>query len=152
MAEVLNPDQLLEKIGSFPPLARVLLATTGTLQTTLSAFFGSPVVVEVTQQDRRPDGTFHREVNLVRKDVGEVVVQASTTVEVDRDDVRELVEGNEHGLGQILILLGIPATFELEEVGEDHGNIWRRYHIRGDRVAYTITEVFPRAAYSAIHR
>ncbi len=152
MAEILNPDKLLATIGPFPPLARVFLATAGTLQTTLSAYFGSPVVVEVTSQELSADGTFAREVDLLRSDVREVVVRARATVEVDCDDVRSLIVGNQHGLGQILIMLDIPATFELEEVGEDHGTLWRRYRLRGDGVTYTITEIFPRTAYSALHR
>ena len=61
MADVVDLPALLAQLQGFPPLQRVLLATAGTLQGTLSAYFGAPVTVDVVSQSVRGDSV-HREV------------------------------------------------------------------------------------------
>jgi hypothetical protein len=151
MAEILNPEDMLKMIGDYQPLARVFLATAGTLQSTLSAYFSTPVVVEVVSQ-HESEGLIVRAVNLVRSDSGDTVVRATTTIQASRDDVLEMVRAEHHGVGQILILLDIRSQFELLEVGEDHGTVWRLYRLAGEGVSYEIREEFPRAAFSALNK
>ena len=67
MADVVDLPALLDRIQGFPPLQRVLLATAGTLQGTLSAYFGAPVTVEVVSQTVEGEA-MHREVDLVCKE------------------------------------------------------------------------------------
>jgi chorismate-pyruvate lyase len=122
-------------------MARILLGTVGTLQGTLSAYFATPVLVRVVSQHRADDDTYRRRTDLYRKDTGQVACRASAILEVDRPDIRELVEAGIHGLGQILTLLGIPATFELEDVGDDPV-LWRRYRLGGQGFSFLITERF----------
>lgn len=150
MAEILHPEVLLTKIARYAPLARIFLATPGTLQGTLSAYFGTPIGIEVRHQEHRADGSLHRVADLVRRDHGTAVVHATTTLEVEREDARELVLANQHGIGQILVMLGIHSTFELLRVGEDDACIWREYRLGGEGVRYLIREEFPRSAFSSI--
>jgi chorismate-pyruvate lyase len=149
MAEALDPEGMLRTIARFPPLARVLIATVGTLQGTLSAYFATPVLVRVVGQHRGEDGHYERHTNLCRKDTGQVVCRASATLEVNRDDIRELIDARIHGLGQILALLDIATTFELEEVGNDR-ILWRRYRLWGEGFLFLITEHFAPAAFSVL--
>ena len=74
MAEILDLDAVLRMLDGFGPLRRVILATPGTLQGTLSAYFGEPVDVDVQVQDDDGDRKrFVREVNLVCRRRGLVV-------------------------------------------------------------------------------
>ena len=84
-----------------------------------------------------------------RKDTGQVVCRASATLEVDRDDLRELVDARTHGLGQILALLDIATTFELEDVGND-SVLWRRYRLRSEGFLFVISEHFAPEAFSVL--
>lgn len=145
MAELSNPEQLLKTIKPFPPLARVVLATAGTLQTTLSAYFGVSVGVEVLSQTFGPNGPIHRRANLVRADDHLVVCRASALIHVDRRDAQELIVQGRRGLGEILLLLEVPTSFDLSDVGEEDGIIWRRYQLTGHGISYTIREEFSAA-------
>jgi chorismate-pyruvate lyase len=148
MADIVDPTALLEKIRDFSPWQRVLLGTAGTLQGTLSAYFGAPVTVEVREQRVEGDD-LHRAVDLVCKDRGVVACHAVSVVHVEDDRVRELVVEQNIGLGQISALLGIRTTFELVDAGRDDGTFWRDYLMAGEGFEYRIHESFPADLYSA---
>jgi chorismate-pyruvate lyase len=148
MADVVDLSRPLETIQGFPPLRRVLLATAGTLQGTLSAYFGAPVTVEVRSQRVDAGGaTVHRVVDLVCKERRLVACRADALVHVEDPRMRELIVEGSIGLGQIAVLLGVRTTFELDEVGEDDGHFWRRYRLWGDGFEYRITERFDQDLY-----
>lgn len=146
MADIVDLSALLEQIRGFSPLRRMLLATAGTLQGTLSAYFGAPVTIEVRSQSLRGT-TVHREVDLVCKELDLVVCSASTEIVVRDERIRELIADGSVGLGQIVALLGVRATFELAAVGSDDDAFWRRYRMGGDGFDYVITETFPAGLY-----
>jgi chorismate-pyruvate lyase len=147
LADIVDLPALLAQLQGFPPLQRVLLATAGTLQGTLSAYLGAPVTVDVVSQTVRGDSV-HREVALVCKEQDLVACRASTEVRVADERMRQLIIQRSIGLGQIVALLGGSAQFELDEVGDEPSEFWRRYRMWGDRFAYVITETFPKDLYA----
>ncbi len=147
MADIIDLDQILERLQGFSPLRRVLLATAGTLQGTLSAYFGSPVTVEVVAQT--VDGAaMHRVADLVCKERQLTVCRADTDVHVDDTRIRELIVERSIGLGQISALLGVRTAFELQEAGQEDTTFWRRYRLWGDGFQYRIQETFPAILYA----
>lgn len=147
MADIVDLPALLAQLQGFPPLQRVLLATAGTLQGTLSAYLGAPVTVDVVSQTVRGDSV-HREVALVCKEQDLVACRASTEIRVADQRMRQLIIERSIGLGQIVALLGGDAQFELDEVGDEPGEFWRRYRMWGDSFGYVITETFPKDLYA----
>jgi hypothetical protein len=147
MADIVDLAQLLTKLEGFPPMRRVLLATAGTLQGTLTAYFGAPVTIEVVSQTV-DDGNIRRTVNLVCKERGLVTCTAETDVHVDDAEIRQLIIEQSIGLGQISALLGVRSTFELQEAAQDEGSFWRTYLLWGDGFRYRITERFPADLYA----
>ncbi|MGH8773894.1 MAG: hypothetical protein ACRDWI_01555 [Jiangellaceae bacterium] len=146
MADVVDLAQLLDKLEGFSPLRRVMLATAGTLQGTLSAYFGAPVTVEVVSQTAE-NAKIHRVVNLVCKKRELVTCRAETEVHVEDRLMRELIAERSIGLGQISTLLGVRTNFELEAAAEDETSFWRRYRLWGDGFQFRITETFPGELY-----
>jgi chorismate-pyruvate lyase len=148
MADVVDPTRLLDTIKGFSPWQRVLLGTAGTLQGTLSAYFGAPVTVEVRAQ--HVDGNdLHREVDLVCKERRLVACSAVSDIHVDDARMRELIIERNIGLGQISALLDLRTTFELLDAGRDDGTFWREYLLSGERFRYRIHERFPTDLYAS---
>ncbi len=126
----------------------MLLSTAGTLQGTLSAFFGEPVTIEVVEQHETPSG-MTRIVDLVCAPKDLVVCRATTEARIDRPEIRRLLLQGELGLGQILTALGLVASFTLDEVGRGDGTFWRVYRLEGDGFSTRIRESFPERLYRA---
>ena len=148
MAEILDLEGTLERLRDFGPIRRMILAVPGTLQGTLTAYFGSEVGIEVRfQDDSRDEKHFTREVDLVCRERGMVVCRARTDVLVEDEDIRNMLRERKVGLGQVVELLRIPTTFELEEAGEDSEFFWRVYELRGAGFVYRIREEFPSGLY-----
>ena len=164
MSEVLAPDTL-EKLAGFTPLQRILLATAGTLQATLSAYFGAPVGIKLLQQTS-PDpqenatGRFSRTVDLVlvgqdlRLQIGHdlatggyVVCHAVSQIAIESSEIQQMVAAGVVGLGQILEGKGIRPTFVLVDVGQDLMKFWRTYDLCAPGVDYRITETFVKRLY-----
>jgi len=146
MAEIVDLQRELALIRGFSPLRRILLATPGTLQTALSAFFGAKVSVKVRDQEERSE-TVLRTADLVCDELGLDVGFASTEAQITDPDVRRLVLARELGVGQITALLGASASFRLDEVGQEGDDFWRSYRLWGDGFSYRIRERFPGALY-----
>lgn len=104
MAEIVDKQDLLEKIRPFSPLRRVLLATPGTLHATLSAFVGTPIGVQVKRQQEAA-GT----VSLVLLDLELEVCSASTKARVTDPQMRRLLWERTLGIGRIAAMLGASA-------------------------------------------
>lgn len=115
----------------------------------MSAYFATPVLVRVVDQREDDEGRYGRRTELYRKDTGVVVCRASAALEVDRPNVRELIEACVHGLGQLLTLLDVPAIFELVDVGDD-GLLWRTYRLWGEGFSFAITEQFVTEAFPGL--
>jgi hypothetical protein len=150
MAEILHLDEVLEKLKGLSPLHRMLMATAGTLQTTLAAYFGEPVDVVVGDQSEEEDGegaVLLRDVQLVCRNSQTVACRAHTRIEVRNDLVLKLIRERNIGLGQICETLGLRATFVLDEVGLDDANLWRNYRLEGPGFCYRIREDLPRELY-----
>jgi hypothetical protein len=77
-----------------------------------------------------------------------VACRASTEIRVADQRMRQLIIERSIGLGQIVALLGGDAQFELDEVGDEPGEFWRRYRMWGDSFGYVITETFPKDLYA----
>lgn len=146
MAELSEITACLDQVKNFSPLQRMLLTATGTLQGMLSAYFGEEVKVEVQEQRYDHDlKAFKRSVNLVTN--SQMVCQADSALSVTRSDVRDAVEQQQVGIGQILEQLGIRPSFSLVEVGRVSTHFWRMYQLEAPGVIYRITESFPRELY-----
>ena len=148
MIEVLALDEMLRTLRDFDPLRRVLLATPGTLQGTLAAYFGEPVDVEVLSQSQT-GATFDRLVNLVLRERGTVVCRAQSRVVVSDDDILKLVIEQRIGLGRIAQLLRRDCFFRLESASEGEETFMRTYRLEGDGFAYDIREEFRCELYPA---
>lgn len=150
MAEILHLEEVLEKLGGLRPLHRMLMATAGTLQTTLAAYFGEPVDVTVGAQSEEEDergATLLREVQLVCRNSGTVACRARTRIEVQNDLILKLIRERQIGLGQICETLGLRATFLLDDVGLDDAQLWREYRLEGPGFCYHIREELPSGLY-----
>ncbi len=146
MTEVLALEEMLRLLRDFDPMRRVLLATPGTLQGTLAAYFGEPVDVAMVAQSQ--DGpVFDRQVSLVLRERGTVVCRARSRVVVSDDDVLKMVTEQRIGLGRIAQLLRRDTFFLLESAGERGEVFMRTYRLEGEGFAYHIHEEFPSELY-----
>lgn len=146
MADVIDPSHLLEVLRGFSPLRRVVLANAGTLQGTLSAYFGAAVTVEVRSQTIDGD-EMHRFVDLVCRERDLTVCTATTVIHVADSAVRALIVEQHLGLGQIAALLGVSTSFALEAAADGEHDFWRTYRMWGDGFEFRITETFPAHLY-----
>jgi hypothetical protein len=151
VTEVLALDEMLGMLRGFDPIRRVLLATPGTLQGTLAAYFGEPVEVEVLSQSQE-GATFDRRVELVLREARTVVCRAHSRGVVSDDDILKLVMEQRIGLGRIAQLLRRDTFFRLESVSEADGAFMRIYRLEGEGFSYHIREEFPCELYPADHR
>jgi len=150
VAEILNLERVLEQLRDFGPVRRILLATPGTLQGTLSAYFGSPVTVRVRDQgDARDHKHFIRHVDLVCEELGVTACSARSRIDVEDEEICTLIRDRRIGLGQIIEVLRVPTTFELDDAGSDDDCFWREYTLEGAGFRYRIREEFPAALYPA---
>jgi hypothetical protein len=137
---------MLAKLQGFDPLRRVLLATPGTLQGTLAAYFGELVDVQMLSQSQ--DGaTFDREVNLVLRDRGIVVCHAVSQITVEDEDFLKMIKEKQIGIGRIAQVLHRETSFLLETASEREEVFMRTYRLEGEGFAYHIHEDFPAALY-----
>lgn len=153
MAEIYPISEVLDKLKGFSPLQRILMATSGTLQSTLSAYFDGPVTIEVLSQSIREGKPITREINLVYDSYS--VCFARTTVYACGKDALDLIQAQELGLGQILQKLGMKPSFRLKRVGQDNDIFWRLYVLSGEGpgpfecITYHIREEFPKHLYES---
>jgi hypothetical protein len=148
MADVIDSEGMIAMLRPFSPLRRVLLAATGTLQGTLSAFWASPVSVRLLSQEPDPDlEHVRREVDLVCEGLDLVVCHADTTIHVTDHAVDTLLRESSLGIGQIISILGRRTTFSLQDVGQDDVHFWRSYRMWGEGFDYHITESFEQRLY-----
>ncbi len=152
MADVVEIEQALAVVQDFKPLQRVLLTCTGTLQGTLSAWFGGPMEIAVVEQARMenldkgsPSQIHHRTIEMRHK--AQCVMKAESAIYTAREDVRALVLERKLGLGQIMEKLGIRPEFKLIEAAQDDEHFWRVYKLHAPDVTYTIKETFPQCHY-----
>lgn len=145
MAELIEITEALEKVQEFPPWHRVLLTCTGTLQGTLSAYFGHEVTVHVVNQAKQAKDLVERTVEMKVGD--RVVCTAASSLTIKREDILEAVMTKRIGIGQILEKLDVRAKFQLLSVGKDTNSFWREYELKAKGVTFQITEEFPMALY-----
>lgn len=145
MGDVVEVERALAMVKAFDPIQRVLLTCTGTLQGTLSAWFGGPMEIVVVEQTHEDEETFHRVIEMKHR--GQCMMKADSVVTTERKDVMDLLLVKQLGLGQIMDTLGITPGFKLLEAGQDSANFWRVYELCGDGVTYRIKEVFPQCWY-----
>ena len=160
MADIVEIERALAIVQKFDPLQRVLLTCTGTLQGTLSAWFGGPmkiVVIEQGQQGTLVVGetplvdvmVFQRVIEMKHK--GKCVMRADSTITTTRAEIENLIMERNLGLGQIMEKLGIRPEFNLLEADQDGDDFWRVYELLGHEVTYRIKEVFPQRLYRLRH-
>jgi hypothetical protein len=144
MSELIEITRALELVKEFNPLQRVLLTCAGTLQGTLSAFFGQEIGVRVIMQEES-GGELIRAAQLHTPQL--IVCTANSQLTVTRPDVLEKVLSQEIGIGQVLAVLDVRPAFDLLEVGQDASNFWRTYRLAAPGVVYRISESFSQALY-----
>jgi hypothetical protein len=146
LTEILAVDEMLAKLQGFDPLRRVLLATPGTLQGTLAAYFGELVDVQMLNQSQ--DGTtFDREVNLVLRQRGTVVCHAVSQITVEDEDFLKMIKEKQIGIGRIAQVLHRETSFLLETASQHTDAFMRTYRLEGEGFAYHIHEEFPAVLY-----
>lgn len=146
MAELIEITEALEKVQDFTPVQRVFLTCTGTLQGTLSAYFGAEVKVHVVNQAKQSKDLVERTVEM--KVGNRVVCTAASSLTIKRADILESVMTKRIGIGQILEQLEVRTKFQLLSVGKDPHSFWREYELKAKGVTYNITEEFPLALYT----
>ena len=144
MSELIEITRALELVKEFNPLQRVLLTCAGTLQGTLSAFFGQEIGVRVIMQEESGSELI-RAAQLHTPQL--IVCTANSQLTVTRPDVLEKVLSQEIGIGQVLAVLDVRPAFELLEVGQDAGSFWRSYQLAAPGVVYRISESFSQVLY-----
>ncbi|KAJ3290151.1 hypothetical protein HDU76_007435 [Blyttiomyces sp. JEL0837] len=132
------------------PMERVILTANGNVQRILSAFFNSPVKVEIIRNKRleaseQTNGSsiaeYDRQVNLLCFD--KVCCTATSTVVLTDERYLKLVAEQNVGIGQLFRYLNILPEFDLRNVGRDSTKFWRRYTLSSPGVICDIEEVFP---------
>ena len=160
VADIIEIERALEAVQQFNPLQRVFLTCTGTLQGTLSAWFGGPMEIVVMEQaeqgtlmlgENHIEGmlTFHRIIEM--RHSGKCIMRADSTILTEREDVIDLLTKKKLGIGQIMETLGITPEFRLLEADTNAADFWRVYELVGDRVTYRIKETFPQHLYKTGH-
>ena len=152
MIELANITEALKLLEGFSPLQRVLLTCTGTLQGTLSAYFGEPVEVQVINQLTLRLGRYSRRVRLFTPSNNHSVCYAYSSIITTSPEVIDLIETQKLGLGQILAQLGLKPTFTLKKVSQNEAEFSRDYELASSVdgqpiVNYQINEVFPKGLY-----
>jgi hypothetical protein len=145
MAELIEITRALEMVREFSPLERILLTCSGTLQGTLSAYFGREIKVSVTSQEMDANGIIRRNADL--HDGKVVVCQASSQLTIQAPEIREQVLARDLGIGQVLETQGLRPSIELDQVGRNDLQFWRAYTLRAPGVTYVIKETFPQVLY-----
>lgn len=146
MADVIDSDGMISMLRPFSPLRRVLLAATGTLQGTLSAFWAAPITVRLLSQSTNGDHV-RREVDLVCEERDLVVCHAVTTMDVSDHAIETLLRESTLGIGQIITVLDRRTSFALQDVGQDEAHFWRKYRMWGHGFDYHIHESFEHRRY-----
>ena len=153
MAELYPIEDVLDKLAGFSGIQRVFLSTSGTLQTALSAYFGTAVKVKVVYQTKRDDAPqYTRRVDMFIKlsaltDL--VVCRANSEVYCSKPHYRAAIEKGEMGIGQIMAYYDLRPAFELisAEMRPDEREFSRTYWLKSDDLTYQITETFPLELY-----
>eukprot|EP01036_Dinobryon_divergens_P029151 gene29151-38214_t len=127
--------------GSFSSLERIVLTANGNLQRILSAYYGSPISVEIplcqllsTSSTKAPTNSskdsshgdlssvsirsYSREAHLLV--CGKVVCVARGQIDLFSSECVEAIEGKNIGIGQLFRYLGVLPTFTLLAVGRDN--------------------------------
>ena len=145
MPEIVPIDEVLTKVQHFSPLQRILLTTAGTLQSTLAAYFGSPVTVAVITQRAQGYKVYSRQVEL--RCQGRAVCDAYSTLTIEKANIRKAVEAKKIGIGQILEAAGLRPKFTLIVVEQSPIAFWRHYTLEVPGVTYQIQETFRKELY-----
>ncbi|KAI9091723.1 hypothetical protein DFS34DRAFT_634669 [Phlyctochytrium arcticum] len=129
----------------FEPLERVLLTANGNIQRIISAYYNSPVTVQIHKNNLIPSSsqtttTYARRVTL--HVLSHTFCTASSTIHISAPDLLDLITVKQVGIGQLFRYLNILPEFELVEAGKEGGKVWRRYVLRSRGVECFIHEVF----------
>jgi hypothetical protein len=172
--EDLEIDSLLKKLEKYDltPLQRVILSSTGTVQSLLTAIFQRPVVAKIIAQIDTVD-SYIRWARLVYnkedKKVGlynpspdeigtcmipyikeETVCLAESIFPHKSNDpeiLKELRKGDDGGIGYVLAKKKIVVNRTILGIYADDHTFARNYQITGKNINCIITEVFPRGAF-----
>lgn len=155
-------------VSALPAFLRVLLATDGTVTKSLEAYFWEPVEVVTVEQGYcvllkgdshmglpAESRVLQRSVRLQGQVSKVVYAWASSLIQTEHLPiaVREGLEQQRLGIGELLRECGLETYREVLEVGEDPKGIngpsvWRSYLIRQSaRPLVKITECFPLLPY-----
>jgi len=138
----------LEMLGKheLSTVERVLLSSTGTVQTLLSVIHKHPVKVEVISQ-LNYDTVMVRWVRLYIETPDPLTVALAESIipyELNRADFIGKMGDRDIGIGQALHVLGVNTEREILGIHVDLATIARSYRIRGHGIDILITESFQR--------
>jgi len=145
MPEIKNPLEML-KPHELQTSERILLSTTGTVQTLLAVIHDTPVKVEVISQ-LNYDTVLCRWVRLYTDDLNMTTLALAESViplAKNRPDFIGQMGDRKLGIGQALAALGVTTNREILGIHVDTRTIARSYRITGDKIEILITETFPR--------
>lgn len=152
MAEELNIEELLRRLGEYPqltPLQRMILASTTTVQSLLSTLFLEPIIAKLISEKSFGNVDI-RWIRLVKKDTDEAVCLAESVLPYESNSeefLDELRKGQEGGIGMIVTRMGIKTERKILGLYADENIFSRTYSLSGEGVDCTLTEIFPNNIY-----
>jgi chorismate-pyruvate lyase len=149
-------DRTFEMLANFPqfellsPLERILVTTNGNLQRVLSAFYNSEVSVSIQsfQQRNYENEKTNHEIFVYDREVtlhcfGQEICIAKSVVAISDPHIRDLIESQKVGIGQLYRALGILPWFELVDLGkDDQQRMFRVYNLKTNGFTSHIHEDF----------
>jgi chorismate-pyruvate lyase len=97
----------------------------------------------LVKQDPEPWANGKREVSLTC--AGREVCHADSENRIYNQDVIDLLDSGDYGLGQALATCEIKPAFHLINTGQNHDSFWRRYTLKDAGVSMRIDERFLKA-------
>lgn len=141
--DILAPREITTVLpAGFTGLERIVLSANGNLQRLMSAYYNSPVSVEIIKNDRvGQTSIFEREVNLTC--FGKAFCNAKSTVTIKKEEHLRLVLEEKVGIGQLFFHLRLLPSFVLLQAGRSGGvSLWREYRLEADSIVCEIREEF----------
>lgn len=138
-------EKTLDMLGNheLSTVERIVLSSTGTVQTLLSVIYKLPVNVEVISQLNY--GTVMvRWVRLYTERSTVALAESIIPYELNRADFIGKMGDRDIGIGQALHVLGVNTEREILGIHVDSATISRSYRIKGGGIDILITESFQR--------
>ena len=142
LGDIMEPNRtFLQLPAGFSPLQRLMLTANGNVQRVLSSYFGRPLHLVVTLNQKREGPIYDRRAILLLG--GRQLMVASTTVFLTDPAWAEAADRHAHELGALFHHFAELPTFTLHSTGRAPDYFWRQYRLRASGMTCEINETFP---------